>query len=69
MLLLQDGWTALHHACHYGQTEIAEHLLSNGANPLTIDKVSKLVNRILLKLLINLIIKCDNTLNTIIKVL
>ena len=42
MLLLQNGWTALHYACNLGHTEIAKYLLTNGANLSATDKVGKL---------------------------
>ena len=32
MLLLQDGWTALHHACCNGHTEVVKHLINNNAD-------------------------------------
>ena len=47
MLLLQDDWTALHHACNWGRTEVAKCLLTNGANLLATNKVGKLQNKIL----------------------
>ena len=40
MLLLQDGWTALHKACILGHTEIVEILLMNNADILATNKVS-----------------------------
>ena len=40
MLLLQDGDTALHHACHWGRTEVVEILLMNNADISAINKVS-----------------------------
>ena len=40
MLLLQDGWTALHHACRYGYTKVVEVLLMNNADISAINKVS-----------------------------
>ena len=39
MLLLQDGWTALHTACHWGRTEVVKCLLTNGANLSATNKV------------------------------
>ena len=32
MLLLQDGWTALHYACRYGYIEVVKHLVNNKAD-------------------------------------
>ena len=32
MLLLQDGWSALHYACRYGHTEVVKHLINNNAD-------------------------------------
>ena len=32
MLLLQDGWTALHRACSRGYTEVVKHLINNNAD-------------------------------------
>ena len=32
MLLLQDGWTALHYACYNGNTEVVQCLLPNDAS-------------------------------------
>ena len=52
MLLLQSGWTALHWACYNGNTEIVKHLLNNGANISSNNKVS---DKILLLLIVNLI--------------
>ena len=40
MLLLQDGWTALHLACNKGHAEVAEMLLMNNADFSATDKVS-----------------------------
>ena len=40
MLLLQNGRTALHIACHYGRTKVAEVLLMNNADLSATDKVS-----------------------------
>ena len=39
MLLLQDGWTALHSACFNGRTEVVQYLLTNGANLSATNKV------------------------------
>ena len=47
MLLLQNGWTALHHACDWGHTEVAKYLLINGANLSATNKVGKLQNKFL----------------------
>ena len=32
MLLLQDGWTALHYACDEGHMQVSELLLNNHAD-------------------------------------
>ena len=40
MLLLQDGWTALHLACYNGHTEVVEILLMNNADISATNKVS-----------------------------
>ena len=40
MLLLQDGWTALHIACVNGYTKVVQYLLTNGANLSATDKVN-----------------------------
>ena len=40
MLLLQDGYTALHLACANGRTEVVQYLLTNGANLSATDKVN-----------------------------
>ena len=40
MLLLQDGWTALHQACYWGHTEVVEILLMNNADISATNKVS-----------------------------
>ena len=40
MLLLQDGSTALHIACFYGHTKVAEVLLMNNADLSATNKVS-----------------------------
>ena len=40
MLLLQDGWTALHYACFNGKTKVVQYLLTNGANLSATDKVN-----------------------------
>ena len=40
MLLLQDSWTALHLACRWGHTKVAEILLMNNADILATNKVS-----------------------------
>ena len=47
MLLLQDGWTALHYACKWGHTEVAKCLLTNGGNVSATNKVAKLQNKFL----------------------
>ena len=47
MLLLQNGSTALHHACDWGRTEVAKCLLINGANLSATNKVDKLQNKFL----------------------
>ena len=52
MLLLQDGWTALHIACYNGRTEVAKYLLTNGANLSATNKVGKLQNRFYISLLL-----------------
>ena len=41
MLLLQDGWTALHVACDNGKTEVVQYLLTNGANLSATNKVNR----------------------------
>ena len=61
MLLLQNGWTALHRACYYGHTEVVKCLLTNGANLSAINKVGKLQNRFVHWLIINSVIKCDDS--------
>ena len=43
MLLLQDRWTALHNACYYGNTEVAEILLMNNADISATNKVNALI--------------------------
>ena len=48
MLLLQDGWTALHFACRNGRTEIVKYLLTNGASLSAANKVNH--NNCLIKL-------------------
>ena len=40
MLLLQNGWTALHIACMYGKLEVARHLINNNADISATDNVS-----------------------------
>ena len=40
MLLLQDGKTALHHACSNGYTEVVKHLINNNADVSATDNVS-----------------------------
>ena len=40
MLLLQGGWTALHHACNNGHTEMVKHLINNNADISATTKVS-----------------------------
>ena len=40
MLLLQNGWTALHVACANGKTEVVQNLLTNGANLSATNKVN-----------------------------
>ena len=40
MLLLQNGWTALHLACYHEYTKVAEVLLMNNADLSATDKVS-----------------------------
>ena len=40
MLLLQDGWTALHHACIYGHVEVVKLLISNNADVAATTNVS-----------------------------
>ena len=40
MLLLQDGWTALHYACSNGYTEVVQYLLTNGDNLSATTKVN-----------------------------
>ena len=40
MLLLQDGWTALHVACFRGQTETVKLLLNNNADISATNNVS-----------------------------
>ena len=40
MLLLQDGWTALHRACYNGHVEIVKFLISNNAEISSADGVS-----------------------------
>ena len=40
MLLLQNGWNALHHACCNGYLEVVKHLLNNNADISATDKVS-----------------------------
>ena len=40
MLLLQDGWTALHLACRLGHTKVVEILLMNNADISATNKVS-----------------------------
>ena len=40
MVLLQDGWTALHIACYNGNTEVVKYLLTNGANLSATTKVN-----------------------------
>ena len=40
MLLLQDGWTALHFACRDGHTEVVKHLINNNADITTTNNVS-----------------------------
>ena len=40
ILLLQDGWTALHLACRRGHTEVVKHLINNNADILATDNVS-----------------------------
>ena len=61
MLLLQDGWTALHLACNNGHTEVAKCLLTNGANLSVTNKVGKLQNKFLHLFIINSIIKCNDS--------
>ena len=41
MLLLQDGRTALHHACSNGHTEVVKHLINNNADISATDYVSE----------------------------
>lgn len=43
MLLLQDGWTALHWACTYGHIEVVKHLISNKADISATNDVSDYV--------------------------
>ena len=40
MLLLQDGWTALHYVCSNGHTEVVKHLINNNADISATDNVS-----------------------------
>ena len=40
MLLLQDGYTALHRACIRGHVEVVKLLMSNNADISATDKVS-----------------------------
>ena len=40
MLLLQDGWTALHYACYNGYTEIVKYLITNDTNLSATNKVN-----------------------------
>ena len=40
MLLLQDGWNALHYACNNGHTEVVKHLINNNADISVTDNVS-----------------------------
>ena len=40
MLLLQLGWTALHHTCRNGHTEVVKHLINNNADISATDNVS-----------------------------
>ena len=42
-LLLQFGWTALHHACYNGDPEVVKYLVSNNADIAVIDNVSNYV--------------------------
>ena len=39
VLLLQDGWTALHFAARNNHPEIIKILITNGANITVVDKV------------------------------
>ena len=43
MLLLQDGSTALHHACNNGHVEVVKLLISNNADVAATDNVSERV--------------------------
>ena len=40
MLLLQDGWTALHYACTDGRVEVVKLLISNNADVAATTSVS-----------------------------
>ena len=41
MLLLQNGWTALHWACKDGQVEVVKLLISNNADIAATNNVSE----------------------------
>ena len=41
MVLLQDGDTALHYACRYGQVEVVKLLISNNADVAATTNVSE----------------------------
>ena len=46
MLLLQDGWTALHWACRGGHVEVVQLLISNNAD---IEATANVSERVLFK--------------------
>ena len=50
MLLLQNGWTALHVACRYGYTEVVQYLLTSGANLSATNKVNNIFTNCLFKI-------------------
>ena len=43
VLLLQDGWTALHYAASANHPEIIKTLIANGANITAVTKVLKII--------------------------
>ena len=59
MLLLQNGWSALHIACINGQTDLVEYLLTNGANLSATDKVNHITLFLIIVCLLFWIAKCD----------
>ena len=60
MLLLQNGWTALHFACANGHTEIVQYLLTNGANLSATNKVNhKIIFLLIFCLKLQNVMSCE----------